>query len=133
MKLIKKICFSHFECVCQWRIQTLKDRKRLPPAYHPPAPAPPAYPNRDSWWGPGGKSSVSKKFSWLFESQLSLKKGGGKSPGSATVYICFLIYLYFFTAGNIAFCHKLKGKRKFLYCQTIRKPHNAFSGPTRTD
>ena len=35
-------------------------------------------------------------FAWPFESQLSLKKrgggGGGESPGSGTVYICFLVF-----------------------------------------
>ena len=32
-------------------------------------------------------------FAWPFESQLSLKKrGGGESPGSVTVYICFLVF-----------------------------------------
>ena len=98
----KKICFSHVKCVCQWRIQTLKDRKRLPTAY----------PNSDSWWGTGGKSSVSNKFSWLFESQLSLEKGGGKSPGSATVYICFLIYLFIFFSQQVILLFATSSKEK---------------------
>ena len=78
---------------------------------------------------PVGNPQSQINFLCYFESQLSLKKGGGKSPGSTTVYICFLIYLFifFFTAGNIAFCHKFKGKRKFLYYQTIRKLYNASS------
>ena len=119
--ILRKYCFRHLQFIYQWRIQTLKYRKRSPPAH----------PNLDFRWGTGEGSSVSNKLSWPFEYQLSLKKGGGggggsESPGSAPVYICFLtslfLLLFFFTASNIAFCYKIwTRKREFLYCRTIRK------------
>ena len=129
--ILRKYCFSHLECIYQWWIQTLKYRKRPPPAH----------PNRDFSWGTGGGSSVSNKFSWPFESQLSLKKkwrrewerggggGGGQPPPPNPLRIRHCLYLLsyffifiFFTVGNIAFCHKLwTRKREFLYCRTNRK------------
>ena len=118
--ILRKHCFSHLEFIYQWRIQTLKYRKRSPPAH----------PNRDFRWGTGGGSSVSNKFSWPFESQLSLKKKwragrGEANPLDLPLFIFAFLFLYFhffFTVGNIAFCHKLwTRKREFLYCRTIRK------------
>ena len=47
-----------------------------------------------------------------FESQLSLKKGGGKSPGSATVYICFLIYLFIFCSQRVILLSATSSKEK---------------------
>lgn len=49
-------------------------------------------------------------FAWPFESQLSLKKRGGGGGGGIS-WIRHCLYLlscfFFFTAGKIAFCHKL--------------------------
>ena len=117
--ILRKYCFRHLEFIYQWRIQTLKYRKRSPPAHS----------NLDFRWGTGGGSSVSNKFSWPFEYQLSLKKrgAGGANPLDQPLFIfAFLLlyfyYCFFFTAGNIAFCYKIwTRKREFLYCRTIRK------------
>ena len=51
-------------------------------------------------------------FLCYFESQLSLKKGGGKSPGSATVYICFLIYLFIFFSQRVILLFATSSKEK---------------------
>ena len=49
---------------------------------------------------PVGNPRSQINFLCYFESQLSLKKGGGKSPGSALFIFAFLfIYLYFFHSG----------------------------------
>ena len=51
-------------------------------------------------------------FLCYFESQLSLKKGGWKSPGSATVYICFLIYLFIFFSQRVILLFATSSKEK---------------------
>ena len=89
----KKICFSHVECVCQWWIQTLKDRKPLPPRLLHLSTL---IQTVTLGGEPVGNPRSQINFLCYFESQLSLKKGWGKSPGSATVYICFVIYLFIF-------------------------------------
>ena len=61
---------------------------------------------------PVGNPRSQINFLCYFESQLSLKKGGGKSPGSATVYICFLIYLFIFFSQRVILLFATSSKEK---------------------
>ena len=61
---------------------------------------------------PVGNPRSQINFLCYFETQLSLKKGGGKSPGSATVYICFLIYLFIFFSQRVILLFATSSKEK---------------------
>lgn len=61
---------------------------------------------------PVGNPRSQINFLCYFESQLSLKKGGGKSPGSTTVYICFLIYLFIFFSQRVILLFATSSKEK---------------------
>ena len=61
---------------------------------------------------PVGNPRSQINFLCYFESQLSLRKGGGKSPGSTTVYICFLIYLFIFFSQQVILLFATSSKEK---------------------